>query len=152
MVRPAAGRTQHRAGLRGFAAHHASSADVCRLRHCGGDHVAADYYDPTDFGEIIFMDIQQELDAIRLQLLAGKERMDSFHQLIEDNRAAHEANAKALEENTALTKEIKEILEFGKTFFTMMRYIGVAAKWIAAIGTAIAAIYALFHLNPPPGK
>ena len=96
--------------------------------------------------------IHEELDAIRKQLTEGEERMDSFHQLIEENRAAHQANAKALEENTRLTKEIKEILEFGRTFFSLMKYVGIFAKWVAAIGTAVAAIYALFHLNPPPGK
>lgn len=98
------------------------------------------------------MNLQEELDAIRTQLVKGEKRMDSFHQLIEENRAAHQANAKALEENTKLTKEIKEILEFGKTFFSLMRYIGMGAKWIAAVGTAIAATYAVFHLNQPPGK
>lgn len=98
------------------------------------------------------LNLQEELDAIRVQLIEGKDRMDAFHQLIEENRMAHQANAKALQENTQITKEIKEILEFGKTFFSMMRYIGMGAKWVAAVGTAIAAVWTVFHLNQPPGK
>lgn len=62
------------------------------------------------------------------------------------------ANKKALQENTDLTKEIKDILELGKTFFKVLKYIGIGAKWITVLGSGLAVIWAAVHGQTPTGK
>jgi len=88
-------------------------------------------------------DIETRLDMVET-------RMNSFDSFVQETKIANQKTAEALDENTRLTQEIKDILEFGKTFFTVMKYIGVAAKWFGAIATAVVAVYTIFHLNDPP--
>ena len=61
-----------------------------------------------------------------------------------------EAVERHLTENTRLTEEVKrnteEIVEFfqaGKGFFTVVRSVGVAAKWIATIGAGVGIAWAV---------
>lgn len=91
----------------------------------------------------------EKLGVIHEKLDHGERRMNTFETLIKENRTAHEDNAKALEENTELTKEIKAILDLGKTFFKVLKYIGVAAKWVTAIGSGLAVIWAMLHIQTP---
>jgi hypothetical protein len=58
----------------------------------------------------------------------------------------------SIKENTDLTKEIKEILDLAKSFFTVLGYLGKGIKWIAGIAAAAGAIWALFHPNSPLDK
>lgn len=99
---------------------------------------------PEQFGE--------QISIIHDKLNHGERRMNTFETLIEENRVAHKANADALKENTDLTKEIKDILDLGKTFFKVLKYIGIAAKWIAAVGTGVAVIWAALHGQIPTDK
>ena len=81
-------------------------------------------------------EVQTEFDGIDRRLLSGKERMDAIEA--------------SIAENTRITKEIKEILDLGKSFFTILGYVAKVAKWIAAIGSGIAVVYAIAHGSIPP--
>ena len=81
-------------------------------------------------------EVQTEFDGIDRRLLSGKERMDAIEA--------------SIAENTRITKEIKEILDLGKSFFTILGYVAKIAKWIAALGSAAAVVYALAHGQIPP--
>ena len=81
-------------------------------------------------------DVQSEFDGVDRRLKSGKERMDAIEA--------------SIAENTRITKEIKEILDLGKSFFTILGYVAKVAKWIAAIGSGIAVVYALAHGQLPP--
>ena len=76
--------------------------------------------------------------------------MDTLEALIEENRAAHAANAKALAENTAITKEIKDAFDALKGGFKVLGWIGAAAKWVAAVVTAGGVLWALLHGSKLP--
>ena len=93
----------------------------------------------------------EQISIIHDKLDHGERRMDSLETLITENREAHQANASALEENTAITKEIKDILELGKTFFKILKYIGIAAKWLVAVGSGVAVFWAAIQ-GQTPGK
>ena len=75
----------------------------------------------------------------------GVARMDMMQSLIDENRAAHIANALAVAENTRITKEIKDILDLAKSFFRIMGYVASFAKWATAVGAAVALVYNIFH-------
>lgn len=60
----------------------------------------------------------------------------------------------AVDENTAVTNEIKtnteELIEFfkaGKGFFTTVGYVAKFAKWLTAIAAAVGAVWAAMHLG-----
>ena len=61
-----------------------------------------------------------------------------------------------LRDNTATTKEVRELLELGRNGFKVLGWIGTAARWVAAIAAAAAAVWGLFHLGDgggrPPGR
>jgi cell division septum initiation protein DivIVA len=90
------------------------------------------------------------IDELHMKLNKGVMRMDTFETLIEENRVAHQANAKALAENTEITKEIKAILDLGKSFFIIMGGVAKVAKWVTLIGGAIGVMWAAFHGQVPP--
>jgi hypothetical protein len=77
------------------------------------------------------------------------ERLRFLEQLTKDTKLTQDTMAAELIKNTELTKEIRELLELGKSFFTIMRYVGIVAKWVTIVGAAFAA---LIHFTPPPGK
>lgn len=69
-------------------------------------------------------------------------------------KAQHAEIRKAVDENTAITSEIKantdEIIEFfkaGKGFFKIAGYAGTVAKWLGAVAAAVTAIWAATHLG-----
>lgn len=80
--------------------------------------------------------IPGQLDAIKVRLDKGDVRMDRMES--------------SITENTSLTKEIKDLMEIGRAGFKVLGWIGIAAKWIAAIAAAGASVYALFHHSAPP--
>lgn len=92
---------------------------------------------------------QEHILETNRRLANGDRRMNTFETLIEENRLAHQANAKALQENTDLTKEIKEILDLGKTFFKILKYVGIVAKWVTVIGSGVAVIWAALQGSTP---
>lgn len=78
-------------------------------------------------------------------------RWSKIHDRMEGFEAAMRDQAKALAENTTVTNAIKantdEIVAFfqaGKGFFTVVRAVGIAAKWITSIAAAAVLLWALF--------
>lgn len=98
-------------------------------------------------------EIQQLKDDVDSRFKKGATRMDTLEELIDENRKAHAANAKALAENTQITKEIKDTFDAVKGGFKVLGWIGYAVKWIGGIAGGLAAIYALYytitHGGPP---
>lgn len=56
-----------------------------------------------------------------------------------------------LRENTTVTREVKELMEIGRSGFKVLGWIGVLAKWISAIAGAALALWGLWHGVKPPG-
>lgn len=54
-----------------------------------------------------------------------------------------------LDENTAATKEVLQLVSTFKGGMQFLGWLGIGAKWIASIAAAIAAMYAAFHLWGP---
>jgi hypothetical protein len=86
---------------------------------------------------------------IERRVIEREERLGFLENLVKETILAQEETASELRANTALTQEIRELLELGKSFFTIMRYVGIVAKWVTIVGAAFAA---LIHFTPPPGK
>lgn len=64
-------------------------------------------------------------------------------------KSQHAEIRKAVDENTAITTEIKtntdeivDLFKAAKGFFVMAGYFGKAAKWVGAIAAAITAVWA----------
>lgn len=80
------------------------------------------------------------LIAIEKELAQGRDRMGRIEDSIVDN--------------TEMTATIRDIVVAGKTGFKVLGWIGTAAKWIAAVGGAVVAVYAVVHAiktgHPPP--
>ncbi len=75
-------------------------------------------------------DAPAEIESINLRLRISDDRMNNMETLIK--------------ENTELTKEIKEILDVGKTFFKIMKWVGVFFKWVSAVAAGIGVLWALW--------
>lgn len=85
--------------------------------------------------------IAQQFQQIENELAAGKARMDNLE--------------KMTCAQTEILKDIKEIMHFSRSGLKVLGWVGVAARWIAAIAGATAAVYALLHVTgglPPKGK
>lgn len=57
-----------------------------------------------------------------------------------------------LDANNLATAEILALVGTFKGGMQFLGWMGVAAKWIASVGAAVAAIYAAFHLFGGPPK
>jgi len=68
-----------------------------------------------------FMEIEQRLDA-------GAKRMDRIETKLDDN--------------TAATSEVLEILRSAKGFFRVLGYLGTFTKWVVTICAGVAAVFA----------
>lgn len=55
--------------------------------------------------------------------------------------AAIAENKKAVDDNTAITNEIRDILAVGKSFFKMIDLFGRGIKWVAAIAMPLIGIW-----------
>ncbi len=94
---------------------------------------------------------EDRLVAIEQRLKQGTERIDAL------TRDVHE-NTRVTQEVHALTQEIRDLFEMGKTGMRVLNWIGRAVTrivrwvgWMAGAGLAIwAALYALFHGGMPP--
>ena len=75
----------------------------------------------------------------------GEDRMTNIESCITSLRNDHAALRLELTENTALTRDIRNILETGRTFFRMVRWIGVLARWLAPIIVAWSALWAMIN-------
>lgn len=82
-----------------------------------------------------------QLDAIKKQLDDGASRMSGIER---DLATVTEMT----QENTTITKEIKELLDAAKLGFKVLGGLGAALKWAAGIAAALAALYALLHGGP----
>lgn len=77
-------------------------------------------------------------------------RWAQIHDRMEGFDAAMRQQAQALAENTSVTNAIKantdEIVQFfeaGKGFFAVVRWTGVAAKWVTTISAALVVLWAV---------
>lgn len=86
-----------------------------------------------------------ELESVNLRLRVGDDRMNNMETLIKENTTITQGNQDTL-------KEIKEILDLGKSFFKILHYLGIAFKWVAGLIAAVGALAAAWHNLPPPGK
>ncbi len=84
--------------------------------------------------------IAQQFGNIEDELTAGRLRMDKIDAVLADQ--------------TEILNDIRAIMDFSKSGLKILGYVGVAARWIASIATAVAVIYGLFHLTNqlPKGK
>lgn len=134
----------------------------------------ADWHTPN--GCFKLLDVQTTMDRIFARLQEGDARMDAIVKgledadvrmgCLEDNvtgnhrivsadikalEAMMEANKKALDENTAKTHDIYEIVEMGRGFFKGVAFIG---KWLRRIVMfvvpPIAAVIGLWQSIRPP--
>jgi hypothetical protein len=79
-----------------------------------------------------------EIDA---QFAKGAERMAAIE--------------RELQNNTQVTREVRELMELGRNGFKVLGWFGVAAKWVGSLAAAVAAVWALvyaaMHGGKPPG-
>lgn len=55
----------------------------------------------------------------------------------------------SLEANTAVTTDIKDILEAGRLGLKVLGWIGAAAKWVGLVAAGGAALWGFFHQGAP---
>lgn len=87
---------------------------------------------------------QEEIIKIKARLAEGDAEMIALKEMLQEQR-------KAIEENTSLTKEVKDIVELGKAFFKLAKYLGIVAKWLSYIGAGWAVIWTFIN-HPFGGK
>ena len=89
-----------------------------------------------------------DIAAIHERLQGHCDRMGRIEDRLESGDIRMGRIEAKLEENTELTREVVDILDSGKAAFKLLHQIGVFAKWLSAIGGAIVAAYAVWHLGP----
>lgn len=80
----------------------------------------------------------RRFEAIEDRLDRGSDRMKAIEQ--------------ELRENTDTTKEVRELLEVGRSGFKVLGWMGAAAKWLGGVAVAVGAIWSVLHGVQPPGK
>lgn len=75
------------------------------------------------------------MQIVESRFADGTERMNRIE-------AAQAETKKAVDDNTAITNEIRDILALGKSFFRMIDLFGRGVKWVAAIALPIVGIWA----------
>jgi len=78
------------------------------------------------------------LQAIHARLDKGSDRMD---------RMQTELNA-----NTEITREVRDLMNAARVGFKVLGGLGTAAKWIAAIASAAAAVWGLIYAATHGGQ
>ena len=79
-----------------------------------------------------------ELSAIHDRLNAGELRMKRIEEQVFEN-------TELTRENTALTQDIKDLLDAARMGFKVLGGVGVAVKWIGMIAAAGVAIWSAFY-------
>jgi len=97
------------------------------------------------------------METVKDQFSRGAERMTrieesitkvSDHQIESDkSRARMEAK---IDENTALTSDLLEIIKAGKGFFKTLGWLSDAAKWVAALAVPLVTLW--YALKDGPHK
>lgn len=81
-------------------------------------------------------------DRLWKALSIQSERMDKFE--------------RAMEENTGMTRDIRDLMLTARTGFKVLGWVGTGARWVGGIAAAIAAVYSLIYIimhgGQPPGK
>ena len=67
-------------------------------------------------------------------------------------RAEVAANTTITNEILATIEDVREILNAARGAFKVLNWLGIVAKWVAAIAGAVAAVWALWHLGDGPKK
>jgi hypothetical protein len=81
-------------------------------------------------------------------------RVEALEKAHTDALGKLDALQQMMKENTEVTTQIKEIVELGRAFFNLAKYIGVMARWVLYVGASVGGIWAwLTHgANPFGGK
>lgn len=83
-------------------------------------------------------DDEDRLAGIEARLLEGSARMD---------RMQAELSA-----NTAITVQVRDLLQTLRGGLRLLGWLGIAAKWIGAIAAAVTAVWALVHAAIHSGR
>lgn len=86
-------------------------------------------------------DTRARFDAIDQRLDAGSRRMKAIES--------------QLQENTELTRDVRELMEAGRAGLRVLGTLGKLAGWVGKLATAALAIWAFIHAvksGVPPGK
>lgn len=97
----------------------------------------------TTIDEPAFQERRVPMLTLEQRVAKLEHDMQNLVSMMEDNTLITKQNAKD-------TKEVKEILELGRAFFTLARYFGILARWIIYVGGAIGGLWALFFHTPNP--
>lgn len=102
-----------------------------------------------------------EGDAANVQHIIRRfEADEAWRRAIEDRLDRGSDRMKAIEDelrqNTDTTREVRELMELGRSGFKVLGFFGVAAKWVGAIAAAFVSvwglIYTITHGGKPPGN
>lgn len=74
-----------------------------------------------------------------------RERIAVIEQTLAANTEATVLNAETVARIDKATAEIVEFFEAGKGFFSVVRVVGVAAKWVTTVAAAVALAWVLFR-------
>lgn len=89
--------------------------------------------------------VKARLDAIEDELRQGRERMGRIEASVAENTAL-------TREGTAVTQEVRELMELGKAGFKVLGWLGAGAKWLGVIATAGVALYSAFYAATHGGR
>lgn len=82
-------------------------------------------------------EIEEEIQASNLRHRVTDDRLNNMEDLIKEN-------TKVTTESAETLVEIKDILELGKTFFKIMKWIGIFFKWVSAVAGGVGVLYLLW--------
>jgi hypothetical protein len=103
--------------------------------------IPADKAQPASVPPVTYRD----LALIHDRLEKGDQRMGRIEQ--------SQALAKqAIDDNTEITSEIRDLITSVKTGFKVLGGLGIAAKWVAAIAGAASAVWALIYAATHGGQ
>ena len=77
-------------------------------------------------------------------------RVEKVEEELKAIKALQEAQGVVLATNTKVTQEIREILELGKAFFKLARWVGAFIKWATIIGAPILGLIHWFKTGELP--
>lgn len=89
----------------------------------------------------------EELCSANQTQLEG--RFTAINQQFHDGSDRMAKIEKSLDENTAATKEILDILNAAKGAFKFFGWVGSFIRWVSLLGAAIASFWYAIHIGPP---
>lgn len=100
--------------------------------------------------------IRSALADVHKRLENGDQRFESIEKVQRDQAEQLLKQGEALNENTAITKEVRDILDTAKTGFKVLGGLGAFGKWVMYVAGGVTAVWglitAILHGVPPPPK